>query len=87
MFLLQEISLSEVLQVRGPAHLSLSPGNSGHTLEVETAALVFCVAAGDEASVWESAIRQALMPVQSSVGGEEQGERGSLWDVTRTYSL
>ncbi|KAI4808495.1 hypothetical protein KUCAC02_000552 [Chaenocephalus aceratus] len=63
-----EISLSEVLQVRGPPPTSpCRQANSGHTLEVETAALVFCVAAGDEASVWESAIRQALMPVQSSI--------------------
>ncbi|KAF3837215.1 hypothetical protein F7725_004679, partial [Dissostichus mawsoni] len=78
----KEISLSEVLQVRGPAHLSLSPGNSGHTLEVETAALVFCVAAGDEASVWESAIRQALMPVQSSVGGGRSRDISSVYQIS-----
>ncbi|XP_034006058.1 LOW QUALITY PROTEIN: protein kinase D4 [Trematomus bernacchii] len=86
----KEISLSEVLQVRGPAHLALSPGNSGHTLEVETAALVFCVAAGDEASVWESAIRQALMPVQSSVGGGEEQDNDSRrdsMDISSVYQI
>ncbi|KAK1890327.1 Serine/threonine-protein kinase D3 [Dissostichus eleginoides] len=83
----KEISLSEVLQVRGPAHLSLSPGNRGHTLEVETAALVFCVAAGDEASVWESAIRQALMPVQSSVGGGEEQDNDSRRDSMEISSV
>ncbi|KAK5858626.1 hypothetical protein PBY51_002752 [Eleginops maclovinus] len=89
--LYKEISLSEVLQVRGPAHLSLSTGNSGHTLEVETAALVYCVAAGESASVWESAIRQAMMPVQSSgrPGGEEQGRDSSRdsVDISSVYQI
>lgn len=78
---LQEITLSEVLQVRGPAELSvaLSPGNGTHTLEVVTAAVVYCVLAGETGPAWESAIRQALMPFQSSGGrGEEnQGELGN----------
>uniref|UniRef100_A0A8C9XRG2 Protein kinase D4 n=1 Tax=Sander lucioperca TaxID=283035 RepID=A0A8C9XRG2_SANLU len=74
----KEITLSEVLQVRGPAQLSvpLLPGNNAHSLEVVTASLVYCVVAGEDGPPWESAIRQALMPVQSSGGhGEEnQGE-------------
>lgn len=74
----QEVTLSEVLQVRGPAQLSVPslPGNSAHSFEVVTASLVYCVVAGESGPAWESAIRQALMPVQSSGGhGEEnQGE-------------
>lgn len=74
----QEIPLSEVLRVRGPAHLSVPslPGNSAHSFELVTASLVYCVEAGEEGRAWESAIRQALMPVHSSPGcrEEEQGE-------------
>lgn len=80
----QEIALSEVLQVRGPAQLSvpLSPGNSSHSFEVVTASLVYCVVAGVDGPAWESAVRQALMPVQGSGGqGEEkQGELGTQID-------
>lgn len=80
----QEIALSEVLQVRGPAQLSvpLSPGNSSHSFEVVTASLVYCVVAGEDGPAWESAVRQALMPVQGSGGqGEEkQGELGTQID-------
>ncbi|KAK9524894.1 hypothetical protein VZT92_017258 [Zoarces viviparus] len=67
----KEIALSEVLQVRGPAQLVVPslPGNSAHTLEVVTASLVYCVLAGESGPSWESAVRQALMPVQSSGGG------------------
>uniref|UniRef100_A0A671VI12 protein kinase C n=1 Tax=Sparus aurata TaxID=8175 RepID=A0A671VI12_SPAAU len=71
----REIALSEVLQVRGPAQLSvpLSPGNSSHSFEVVTASLVYCVVAGEDGPSWESAVRQALMPVQGSGGqGEEK---------------
>ncbi|MEQ2171755.1 hypothetical protein GOODEAATRI_014011 [Goodea atripinnis] len=65
-----EIPLSEVLQVRGPAMLSVPPlpGNEVHSFELVTASLVFCVQAGDDAAAWESSIFQALMPLQSSIG-------------------
>lgn len=76
--LLQEIPLSKVLQVRGLAHLSVAllPGNDSHSFELVTAPLVFCVQAGADSAAWESAICQALMPVQSSrrPGEEQQGE-------------
>lgn len=70
LFLLQEIPLSEVLEVRGPAQLCVLslPGNSSHSFEVATASLVYCVVAGEDGPAWESAVRQALMPVESSRG-------------------
>ncbi|XP_029974770.1 protein kinase D4 [Salarias fasciatus] len=63
----KEIVLSEVLCVRGPAHLSVPslPGKQPHSFEVVTSSLVYCVEAGEEGPAWESAIRQALMPVES----------------------
>lgn len=72
--LLQEIPLSEVLQVRGPAQLSVAPlpGADPHSFELVTASLVFCVQAGDEGAAWKSSICRALMPVQSSRGPGEQ---------------
>lgn len=71
---MQEIPLSEVLQVRGPARLSVPslPGTDSHSFELVTASLVFCVQAGDEGAAWESSIYQALMPLQSSTGQAEQ---------------
>ncbi|XP_054456852.1 protein kinase D4 isoform X2 [Anoplopoma fimbria] len=89
----KEITLSEVLQVRGPAQLTvpLLPGNSAHTLEVETSSLVYCVAAGGSGAAWESAIRQALMPVQSSGGcGEESRDKDSCSDgvdISSVYQI
>lgn len=86
----KEIALSEVLQVRGPAHLCvpLLPGNSAHSLEVVTASLVYCVEAGESGPAWESAIRQALMPVQSSGGrGEEKKDRDSRRDSVDISSV
>uniref|UniRef100_A0A671VGI5 protein kinase C n=1 Tax=Sparus aurata TaxID=8175 RepID=A0A671VGI5_SPAAU len=73
----REIALSEVLQVRGPAQLSvpLSPGNSSHSFEVVTASLVYCVVAGEDGPSWESAVRQALMPVQGSGGQGKDSHR------------
>nr|XP_020496036.1 serine/threonine-protein kinase D3-like [Labrus bergylta] len=72
----KEIALSEVLQVRGPAQLSvpLLPGHSAHSFEVVTDLLVYCVEAGESGSAWAGAIRQALMPVQSSGGNNAQEE-------------
>jgi len=75
----QEIPLFEVLQVRGPAQLSVTslPGEGAHSFELVTASLVFCVQAGTEGAAWESAVCQALMPLLSSTGPDEeqQGER------------
>nr|XP_046236558.1 protein kinase D4 isoform X2 [Scatophagus argus] len=87
----KEIALSEVLQVRGPAQLSvpLLPDNSPHSFEVVTASLVYCVEAGVNGPAWESAIRQALMPVQSSSGyGEEnQDEDSHRADISLVYQI
>ncbi|XP_037615294.1 protein kinase D4 isoform X1 [Sebastes umbrosus] len=89
----KEITLSEVLQVRGPAHLSVPslPGNSAHSLEVVTASLVYFVVAGENGPAWESAIRQALMPVQSSGGhGEEnhdEDSRRDSSDISTVYQI
>lgn len=82
----QEISLSEVLQVRGPAQLSmpLLPGHSAHSFEVVTASLVYCVVAGDQGLAWETVIRQALMPVQSSGGHSEEDH--SEWETATSIS-
>ncbi|KAG9346662.1 hypothetical protein JZ751_006974 [Albula glossodonta] len=65
----KELPLSEVLQVRGPRKLSVPPppGNRAHSFELVTSVLVYCVLADREGQAWEAAIRQALMPVQSSV--------------------
>ncbi|KAM3590213.1 uncharacterized protein V6R79_005923 [Siganus canaliculatus] len=87
----KEISLSEVLQVRGPAHLSVpsSPGSSAHSFEVVTSSLVYCVEAGENAPAWESAIRQALMPVQSGHGEEEEEEDSDSdrVDISSVYQI
>ncbi|MBN3326531.1 KPCD3 kinase, partial [Atractosteus spatula] len=67
----KELPLSEILQVRGPGHLSVATGDgSGHSFELVTSSLTYCVsesgAAGGEALGWERAVRQALMPVHGS---------------------
>uniref|UniRef100_A0A4W5RSX9 Protein kinase D4 n=1 Tax=Hucho hucho TaxID=62062 RepID=A0A4W5RSX9_9TELE len=64
----KELPLSNVLQVRGPAQLScpLLPDNSAHSFEVVTGTLVYCVLAGRDGQAWETAVRQALMPIQGS---------------------
>ncbi|XP_036403552.1 serine/threonine-protein kinase D1-like [Megalops cyprinoides] len=64
----KELALSEVLQVRGVGQLSVATpaGDSAHSFELVTGSLVYCVLAGQEGQAWEAAIRQALMPVQSS---------------------
>uniref|UniRef100_A0A671VIU8 Protein kinase D4 n=1 Tax=Sparus aurata TaxID=8175 RepID=A0A671VIU8_SPAAU len=84
----REIALSEVLQVRGPAQLSvpLSPGNSSHSFEVVTASLVYCVVAGEDGPSWESAVRQALMPVQGSGGQGKDSHRDSM-DISSVYQI
>ncbi|XP_034413168.1 serine/threonine-protein kinase D3-like isoform X1 [Cyclopterus lumpus] len=88
----KEITLSEVLQARGPAQLAVPPlpGNGAHTLEVVTASLVYCVTAGESGPAWESAIRRALMPVQSS-GEESRDEDLTLCsdgvDISSVYQI
>uniref|UniRef100_A0A8D3C9X9 protein kinase C n=1 Tax=Scophthalmus maximus TaxID=52904 RepID=A0A8D3C9X9_SCOMX len=64
----KEIPLSEVLQVRGPGQLASPPlpGDAGPSFEVVTASLVYCVLAGADGPLWESAIRQGLMPVENN---------------------
>ncbi|XP_007563644.1 protein kinase D4 [Poecilia formosa] len=89
----KEIPLSEVLQVRGPAHLAMPslPGADPHSFELVTASLVFCVQAGEDGAAWESAVCQALMPVQSSRGpGEEQQDKdqhGDGVDISAVYQI
>uniref|UniRef100_A0A3B5PZT3 Protein kinase D4 n=1 Tax=Xiphophorus maculatus TaxID=8083 RepID=A0A3B5PZT3_XIPMA len=89
----KEIPLSEVLQVRGPAHLAMPslPGTDLHSFELVTASLVFCVQAGEDGAAWESAICQALMPVQSSRGpGEEHQDKdqhGVGVDISSVYQI
>ncbi|XP_050972139.1 serine/threonine-protein kinase D3 isoform X1 [Labeo rohita] len=65
----KEISLSEVLQVRGPAQLTVPvlQGNSAHSFELVTGSLVYCVFADQDSPSWESALSQALRPVQGTV--------------------
>uniref|UniRef100_A0A3P9K8E8 non-specific serine/threonine protein kinase n=1 Tax=Oryzias latipes TaxID=8090 RepID=A0A3P9K8E8_ORYLA len=90
----KEIPLSEVLQVRGPSHLSVPvlPGDQSHSFELLTASLVFCVQAGVEAASWESAICQALMPMQNSKGRAEQEKKSHLTfdvfqDISSVYQI
>uniref|UniRef100_A0A3Q0QR99 Protein kinase D4 n=1 Tax=Amphilophus citrinellus TaxID=61819 RepID=A0A3Q0QR99_AMPCI len=65
----KEISLSEVLGVRGPTQLAVPSlsDSSSHSFELVTVLLVYCVIAGEDGAAWEGAIRQAMMPDISSV--------------------
>ncbi|XP_026171867.1 protein kinase D4 isoform X2 [Mastacembelus armatus] len=89
----KEIPLSEVLRIRGPAQLSMPslPGNSSHSFEVVTASLVYCVVAGEDGPVWEDAIRQALMPVQSGTGRSEENQgkhsHRQSTDISSVYQI
>ncbi|XP_023682470.1 protein kinase D4 [Paramormyrops kingsleyae] len=64
----KELPLSEVLQVQGEGHLSVPPSScdSGHSFELVTGTVVYCVLAGKASPAWEAVIRQALMPVHKS---------------------
>lgn len=75
---LQEVSLSEVLQVRGSSHLSVPrlAGYNVHSFELVTASVTYCVVAGEQGPAWETAIRQALMPIQSSSSRHGQDGQG-----------
>lgn len=78
-----------MLHVRGPAQLSAAqlPGDDAHSLEVATASLVYCVAAGEDGEAWADAIRQALMPIEETGRAEEnRGEpaNGSIPSAVKT---
>lgn len=64
----QELPLSEVLQVLGPSQLTVSiqSDDPGHSFELLTSSVVYFVFASTEGGAWESAIRLALMPLQST---------------------
>ncbi|XP_045068626.1 serine/threonine-protein kinase D3-like isoform X1 [Coregonus clupeaformis] len=90
----KELPLSNVLQVRGPAQLSgpMLPGNSAYSFEVVTVTLVYSVLAGSDGQAWETAVRQALMPVQSSGQAGKQGQdhgpqSGEKPDVSSVYQI
>ncbi|KAM9424531.1 protein kinase D4 isoform 2-T2 [Pholidichthys leucotaenia] len=89
----KEIPLSMVLRVQGPPQLSVapSPGSSSHSFELVTASLVYCVVAGEEGAAWENAVRQALMPVQSSTRhGEERCDEDThrhSMDISSLYQI
>ncbi|XP_060775879.1 serine/threonine-protein kinase D1-like [Neoarius graeffei] len=63
----KELPLSEVLQVRGSSQLTVTvqSDDAGHSFELLTSFVVYCVFANTEGAAWESAIRLALMPLQS----------------------
>ncbi|KAI5629057.1 hypothetical protein C0J50_8209, partial [Silurus asotus] len=63
----KELPLSEVLNVQGSSQLSVpvQPDDTGHSFEILTSSVVYCVFANTEGAAWESAIRLALMPLQS----------------------
>ncbi|XP_055012100.1 serine/threonine-protein kinase D3-like [Boleophthalmus pectinirostris] len=69
---------------------SSSRSSSTHSFELVTSSQVYCVVAGDESVSWESAIRQALMPVQSSTTSNQQGQSAESWygmDISCTYQI
>ncbi|CAL8325805.1 unnamed protein product [Lota lota] len=93
----KEIPLSEVLQVRGPADLSVAPlpGNRPHSLEVVTGAVVYCVQVHKDPQAWERDLRRALMPmlcsghaagvVRANQGGGASGRTPG--DVSLVYQI
>ncbi|XP_076829063.1 protein kinase D4 [Brachyhypopomus gauderio] len=90
----KELLLSEVLLVRGPGQLVLPllPGDDSHSFELVTSSVVYCVFADKEGPVWESAIRLALMPLQSSghMKRESSDNRGvceETQDISALYQI
>uniref|UniRef100_A0A8C6UVG7 Protein kinase D4 n=1 Tax=Neogobius melanostomus TaxID=47308 RepID=A0A8C6UVG7_9GOBI len=70
-----EICLSEVLLVRGPSlDLSISPYSSSSSSSSSSSN-------SNEGPSWESVIRQALMPVQSSATANQQGQGDSMYQI------
>ncbi|XP_053716036.1 protein kinase D4 [Synchiropus splendidus] len=84
----KEISMAEVLQVRGPTQLTVPslPGDRTHSFEVLTLSLVYCVTAGADGPAWESALRQAMMPMGSR---DPQGvdASGETKDISSLYQI
>ncbi|NP_001170925.1 protein kinase D4 isoform X2 [Danio rerio] len=83
----KEISLSEVLQVRGADQIS-----GDHSLELQTGSLVYCVFAEQDGPAWESALKLALRPVQGSTaedseenGDEKNGDNSQ--DISELYQI
>ncbi|XP_077083666.1 protein kinase D4 isoform X1 [Siphateles boraxobius] len=90
----KEISLSEVLQVRGPAQLTVPvlPGNSKHSFELLTSSLVYCVFADQDGPSWDSALKLALRPVQGTAcettDATGEGENGDeTQDISELYQI
>ncbi|XP_035267465.1 protein kinase D4 [Anguilla anguilla] len=87
----KELPLSEVLQVRGAGQLSVAtpPGSRAPSFELVTGALVYCVQAGEEGLAWETAVRQALMPVESA--GRNRVDSGAQTeenpDISTVYQI
>lgn len=75
----QELPLSEVLQVLGSSQLTVPVqlDDAGHSFELLTSSVVYCVFANTEGAAWESAIRLALMPLQS-IGISTAGLAGHI---------
>ncbi|XP_055051364.2 protein kinase D4 [Misgurnus anguillicaudatus] len=90
----KEIPLSEVLQIRGPGQLTVPvlPGNAGHSFELVTSSLVYCVFADQEGPSWESALKLALRPVQGTTGdititkGDKEHNKESQ-DISELYQI
>lgn len=66
-----------MLQVQGSSQLTVpvQSDDAGHTFELLTSSVVYYVFANTEGAAWESAIRLALMPLQS-IGLSEPGPEG-----------
>ncbi|XP_076145017.1 protein kinase D4 isoform X1 [Alosa pseudoharengus] len=85
----KEIPLSEVLQIRGTGQMA----DSEYSFELETATAVYRVVAEEEeeGTAWESAMRQALMPVHGSGikrAGTDYGlQQGQTQDIGSVYQI
>ncbi|XP_027033993.1 serine/threonine-protein kinase D3-like [Tachysurus fulvidraco] len=90
----KELPLSEVLQVRGSSQLTVpaQPDDTCHTFELLTSSVVYCVFSNTEGEAWESAIRLALMPLQS-VGlnttghADAQATSEQIEDISLLYQI
>uniref|UniRef100_A0A3B1IN52 protein kinase C n=1 Tax=Astyanax mexicanus TaxID=7994 RepID=A0A3B1IN52_ASTMX len=90
----KELPLSEVLQVRGQGQLTvpLAPGDSGHSFELVTGSLVYCVFADSEGPSWEAAIRLALRPLEdgfhtAAESADAMDVGGEIRDVSALYQI
>ncbi|MCI4377142.1 hypothetical protein PGIGA_G00200310 [Pangasianodon gigas] len=90
----KELPLSEVLQVRGSSQLTVpvQSDGAGHSFELLTSSVVFCVFANTEGAAWESAIKLALMPLQSvdlSTAGpaDDRAISEEIQDISSLYQV